>query len=300
MSTLSTASTELASTIGLIGVGRVGRVLAIALARAGYRITAIYNRTARQAHELAELLSTTAVPTAARVAQQADLVFITTADSMIEQICREIAEQQGWRPRQAVIHCSGALGRAVLGPAEAQGAQTGSFHPLQTFPSTEQGLANLPGSYFCIEAEEPLHSLLQRLARDLKGYPFDFAGHNRALYHTAAAITSNYTVTLFATAVRLLEEIGIGREIGMAALLPLLRGTIASLEHDGIPQALTGPIARGDSDTVKKHLQALTTNSPQTVDLYLALVRATLPLAIARGLDTARAEQIRVLLEDIR
>jgi predicted short-subunit dehydrogenase-like oxidoreductase (DUF2520 family) len=280
------------ASLGFIGAGRVGSTLAVALHRAGYTIAAIHSRRLQSAQALAAQAISTAVETAGDVAAQADLVFITTGDAAIAAVCELVVGAGGWRAGQAVVHCSGALGRGALVAAAGQGALTGCLHPLQTFPSVEIGLANLPGSFFGVEAEEPLLSKLHRIIHDLGGQPLDLRGQDRALYHTAAVMASNYTVTLFAAAVRLLGEIGVAPHEAESVLLPLLRGAVTGLEREGLPGALTGPIARGDTPIVEEHLHALATHSPELLPLYRALAAVTLPLALARGLDPALAAQI--------
>lgn len=284
--------------LGFIGIGRVGGALALALHHAGYVIAALHSRTSTTARAIAQQVGAPAVESAAEVAGRADLVFITTEDSAIAPVCRQVAESAGWRSGQAVVHCAGALGREALASAAAQGASTGGLHPLQTLPSVEHGLARLPGSVFTIEAEEPLREVLYRMARDLGGHPLDLDGENRALYHAAAVFTANYTVTLFAAAVRLLEQIDVDPEMARMALLPLLRGAVDSLAQEGLPGALTGPIARGDAETVARHIQALAGGAPDLVPLYRALAAATLPLAAARGLDQRTVERVRAALRE--
>jgi predicted short-subunit dehydrogenase-like oxidoreductase (DUF2520 family) len=283
--------------LGFIGAGRVGTTLALALHHAGYQITVIASRSERSAQALAERVGATAgVPH--MVAARAGLVLITTDDATIAPVCQLVATNGGWRADQSVVHCSGALGRTALATAAAQGALTGCLHPLQTFPSAELGLANLPGSFFAIEADEPLRSVLHQIVRDLRGQPLDLSEQDRALYHAAAAIAANYTTALFAVAVRLFGEIGVVPDRAVSALLPLLRGSVESIAREGLPDALTGPISRGDAAIVTSHLHALAAATPDLLQLYRELATVTLPIALARGLAPEAAEAIKRALAD--
>lgn len=280
--------------IGFIGVGRVGGTLALALHDGGYAVRALFCR-GQAGGLIAEQIGARLAARVCEVADWADLVFITTNDAAIAPVCQEVAAEGGWRSAQAVVHCAGALGREVLLAAAACGAQTGVLHPLQTFPTVARGRAQLPGSVFSVEAEEPLRAVLYAMVAALGGQPMAIDPAQRMLYHAAAVMTANYTVALFATARQVLEHIGIAPGLAHQALLPLLRGAIESIEHDGLPTALTGPIARGDAEVVAHHVRALAREMPAVLGVYRELALATLPLAQARGLASqtmARFEQI--------
>jgi predicted short-subunit dehydrogenase-like oxidoreductase (DUF2520 family) len=281
--------------IGIIGAGRAGGALALALARSGSRITAIGAREPAAAATLAARAGAAAM-TPAEVAARAELVFLATSDNAIAEVCATIAAAGGWRPGQRVVHCSGALGREALAAAAAQGAHTGAMHPLQTLPDAETGAARLAGSFFGIEAAEPLRAELYALAQQLGGHPFDLAGIDRAAYHAAAAIVANYSVALYAVGVELLERIGVAPGIAAPGLLALLNGAVGNLDR-GAEAALTGPIARGDVATIAQHLAALERAAPEWISLYCALAHAALPLAQARGLSPAAAHAIGALID---
>ena len=155
-----------------------------------------------------------------------------------------------------MVHASGALGREALAPAAEGGALTGAFHPLAAFAQIG---AELPdGIAFAIEASEPLRTKLTHLALRLGGRPLVLEADDKALYHAAAVIASNYSVTLAATAARLLRRIGASEDDSLRVLLPLMRSTLDNLERQGLPEALTGPIVRGDTGTVRRHLWSST------------------------------------------
>ncbi|HUP28373.1 MAG TPA: DUF2520 domain-containing protein, partial [Chloroflexia bacterium] len=199
-----------------------------------------------------------------------------------------------------VVHCSGALSSTVLQPARDMGALTASFHPLQAFADLSAAIENLPGSTFALEGDEALVSQLDVLVDLLGGTPLHLRAEDKILYHAAAAIASNYTVTLAALASDLLVREGIAGDSNQALryLMPLLHGTIQNLDSTGLPDALTGPIARGDTGTVAAHLAALDECAPEMAHVYRHLARLTLPLALDKGgLSEMEAQEIAKLLD---
>ncbi len=282
--------------IGFVGAGVVGTALALALTRRGHEVVAVASRTGTSAERLARRLPDCAVESKQGVADLADLVFLTTPDDVIGVVCAEIR----WRPGVRVVHCSGAASTAVLEPARAAGALVGGFHPLQTFASADAALARLPGTTFAVEAEAPLSDELAALAEELGGRAIRLRAEDKVLYHAAAAIASNYLVVLASLAADLWAELGVGRAEAIGALLPLLEGTLGNLERVGLPGALTGPIARGDAGTVRRHLDALAERAPGVLPTYVVLGREAIRVALEKGtLDEGRAGELRALLDGI-
>ncbi|MCK4581130.1 MAG: DUF2520 domain-containing protein, partial [Dehalococcoidia bacterium] len=198
---------------------------------------------------------------------------------------------------QAVLHCSGACSTDILEPARQQGAMVGSIHPCQTFASIEQAVDNLPGSTFAVQADEPLLSVLKEIATVLQGSWVYLTADDKALYHAAAAIACNYVYTVVKLAADLWQNFGKSTAEATEAYLPLLRGTVNNIGSVGFPGCLTGPIARGDLDTIRRHLDALAKRAPSHLQLYKALGMATVPIALEKGtIDRKVAERLRELL----
>lgn len=283
-------------TIGIIGAGRAGGALALALHEAGWRVVAVYSRAPDAARSLAARIGAVAAATPVDVARRAGLVFIVTPDAAIAPVCRAVAEAGGWRLGQGVVHCSGALGREALEAAAGLGALTGGFHPLQTLAGPDTA-RRLRGAYVALDAEPPLAETLRELATTIGARPFALDAHDRALYHTAAVMVANYTIALYACGVRLLEIAGLPEDVRARALLPLVRGAVASLESAAPADALTGPLARGDVATVARHLTALAQRAPELLPLYCGLGRVALELARAQGLPDDSAATLARLLE---
>jgi predicted short-subunit dehydrogenase-like oxidoreductase (DUF2520 family) len=283
--------------VGFIGAGKVGTALASLLNARGVEVNAVSGRTAQASLRmaLAANLNPAAARNRAETLRAADIVFLTVPDDAIGPLCLEIARAGGWRRGQGVVHCSGALPSDVLQPARGAGALAASFHPLQAFASLHAALENMPGSTFALEGDAPLVAQLDLLVDALGGTAIHLKAGEKTIYHAAAAIASNYTVTLAALASDLLVREGIAPDANTALhyLLPLLKGTVDNLGEVGLPDALTGPLARGDAGTVARHLQALDKCSPELGALYRHLARLTLPLAQEKGhLDQATLDKL--------
>jgi predicted short-subunit dehydrogenase-like oxidoreductase (DUF2520 family) len=295
--------------LGFVGAGVVGTALAKAFARAGYPVVAVTSRSAERRIALADSLPDAhAVETPQEVADAVDLVFLTVPDDSIEPLCGSIT----WASANAIeppagsitrasaraVHCSGATSLDVLEHAKAQGANVGVFHPLQTFANAAQAERNLPGSTFGIEASsDELLGTLREMAASLGGTPLTLSG-DRAIYHVSAVVASNYLVALLDVASSLWELLGLPREEGLKALLPLVRGTIENLGSVGLPNALTGPIARGDVGTVERHLSALRQGAPDVLPVYKELARRAIPIARAKGgLGEEAADRLQAILD---
>jgi len=266
--------------IGFIGAGTVATALAISLSGKGYPVIAVSSRSAASARKLAGLMSgCRAYGDNQEVADNAELIFITTPDDAIASV----AAQVEWHSWHSVVHCSGADSADILEPASKAGALVGVFHPLQTFSIDRQAIDNIPGTTFAIEAEEPLLSMLKKMATALEGHCVEIKAGDKVVYHAAAVFACNYLVTLVKLATDLWQTLGIPQEQAIRSLMPLLRGTINNIGAVGVPHCLTGPISRGDAGTIKKHLSALQKAAPELVSTYRELGLKTIPIARAKG-----------------
>ena len=281
--------------LGFIGAGTVGTALAVRLNQSGYPVVAVSSRSRTSAENLAKAAGGCRVfDNNQAAADNAELIFITTPDDAISPVVSKIK----WHPGQSVIHCSGADSVAILQPAKELGAKVGAFHPLQTFASVQQAIENIPGSTFALEAEEPLLNTLKDMATALDGQWVELKASDKVLYHASAVIACNYLVTLVKLATDLWQTFDVPTPKATKALMPLLRGTLHNIDTVGIPQCLTGPIARGDIGTINKHLDALEQTAPHLLPTYRELGRQTIPIALAKGrINESRAQELRVILE---
>jgi len=281
--------------LGFIGAGTVGTALSVRLSNKGYQVIAVSSRSQTSARKLARAVSgCQAFDSNQDVADAAELIFITTPDDAIASVASEIH----WHTGQSVVHCSGALSTDILKSAKKPGAQVGAFHPLQTFASVKQAIDNIPGSTFAVEAEEPLLNTLKDMAITLDGHWIELKANDKVVYHAAAVIACNYLVTLVKLATDLWQSFNIPPSQATQALLPLIRGTIHNIDTVGIPQCLTGPIARGDVETIKKHLDALQKVAPALLSTYRELGFQTIPVALAKGkINQHQAEELQAILK---
>jgi len=280
--------------IGFIGAGALANALTSGLSAAGYTVVAVASRSFSSAGRLAERLPA-CVPFTdnQEVVDRSDVIFITTPDSVIARVAGEIT----WHTGQSVVHCSGADTARLLTAASYMGAMTGVFHPLQTFAQPAAGIFN--GVTFSIEAEEPLLSVLKTMAEALGGRWMELKPDDKPLYHASAVIAGNYLITLAKMATDLWEDFGVSKEVALAALLPLIKGTVNNLETKGIPDALTGPIARGDIDTIAKHTLALKASHTTLLPAYRKMGRQTIPIALQKGgINADKAAEIESILRD--
>jgi len=277
--------------LGFIGAGTVASTLAVAFNQKGYPVVAVSSRQRKSADKLALLVENCfSCKSNQEVADRAELVFITTPDDVIASVASGVR----WRPEQGVVHCSGADSTDVLAPAREAGATVGVFHPLQTFFAAKQ--ENLPGITYTLEAEEPLLTILKDMATALGGRWIVLKAEDKVLYHTSAVLACNYLITLVKIATDLWHCFGVPPQQARQALLPLLRGTIDNIDTAGIPQCLTGPISRGDTGTIKKHLKSLEEAAPELIALYLELGLNTIPIALAKGkINNKQANELEAI-----
>jgi predicted short-subunit dehydrogenase-like oxidoreductase (DUF2520 family) len=280
---------------GFIGAGTLGTALAVILSQKGYDISSVASRTRTSAEKLAAQVKGCRIyESNQEVADNADLIFITTPDDTIPRVAAEVK----WRPGQSIVHCSGAASTDILEPAEKAGARVGTFHPLQTLASLEEAINNIPGSTFGIEGHGELLQTLRDMARSVGGNPIELKSSDKVLYHAAAVMACNYLVTLEKIAADLWQTFDVPRNDAVQALMPLLKGTINNLEKIGLPNCLTGPIARGDTGTIKNHLHAMKERAPLLVDIYKALGRETIPISIEKGkINPQQVEALKKVLD---
>ena len=281
--------------LGFVGAGTVGTALSLKLGGAGYQVIAVSSRSQTSARKLAQTIGGCLSGGSNQdVADAAELVFITTPDDAIGRVVSQIK----WHKGQSVVHCSGADSTDILESARKAGAYVGVFHPLQTFADVTQAIENIPGSTFALEAEEPLLAMLKDMAAAVEGHWIELKASDKVIYHASAVIACNYLVTLVKLATDLWQAFDIPRGQAVQALLPLIKGTIHNIDTVGIPQCLTGPIARGDTGTIKKHLHALRETAPGLLSAYRELGLQTVPIALAKGkINQHQAEELEKILK---
>lgn len=277
--------------VGIIGPGRAGVGLALALAQAGYDVR-LHGR-AKKAVPKPLILSVGAADEPPAWIAQAGVVILAVRDDAIRALAETLARAGAVAAEQVVLHLSGVQGQEALGPLVNSRAALGSLHPLQTISDPERAAARLRGAWAAIEGMPRAVQVAERLAKDLGMRPFHVSSKAKPIYHAGAVFASNYFVVVEAVAQRLLRHAGLSDADAWRALRPLVEGTLENLSRTEPNAALTGPVARGDEVTIRRHIAALTYDDAL---LYRALGRAALELARKRGMDDATAARLAAAL----
>ncbi|SDD83066.1 Rossmann-like and DUF2520 domain-containing protein [Desulfuromonas thiophila] len=285
--------------VALIGPGRLGQALTALLRRAGYPVVAVIGRDAARNRAAARFigLPDEVAGTELTAAAAADILLLCVADDALRPLAQALHASGILRPTHLLIHCSGLHPADIL--TGSGGCARLALHPLQTFATAEQGLANLPGSFMSLQGEATALAAGEQLVRDLGGHHLILSAELKPLYHAAACLVSNYVTSLIACACDLLAEAGPARQHFPQAFAPLLHSAIANSLALGPEQALTGPIVRGDAGTLACHLQAIAAQHPALLPLYRALADQTLELAGRSGrLAEADRQRLAALLHN--
>jgi predicted short-subunit dehydrogenase-like oxidoreductase (DUF2520 family) len=284
--------------IGVVGAGRVGAVLAAALHSAGHTIVAVGGDSAASKTRAETLLPGVPVTKPSAVARASEILLLTVPDDALSNVVTMLSAAGAIGTGMHVVHTSGRHGAGVLEPARVRGAHVAAMHPAMTFTGTDVDLAHLPGTAFGCTAEEPARSVVEGLVTDLGGRVNWVDEEERVLYHLALAHGANHLVTLVGQAMDLLRRTGSPDPAG--TLRPLLQAALDNTLEYG-DAALTGPIVRGDVETVRAHLATLVSTSQHALDSYVAMGRATAGRAVLDGrLQPVRADEILDLLDQAR
>lgn len=272
-------------TYAIVGCGKVGIALARQLAEAGYRPAGFASRTLSSAKKASEAAGGNAFFTTQPrdITDRAEIVFITTPDGLIKQTAEKLAGDKCIAKDTVVLHCSGALASTEMEVLTGQGAHIGGLHPLQSFAEDSPGKNPFAGIMMAVEGGKKAVQTAWQIAESLGSKPFAIQTDKKKLYHASAVVASNYLVTLMNLSLNLLEASGVLRKDAWAVLKPLVDGTLGNIEKTGIPDALTGPIARGDVETVEGHLFEIKEKAPSCLELYRLLASHTIEIARAKG-----------------
>jgi predicted short-subunit dehydrogenase-like oxidoreductase (DUF2520 family) len=281
--------------LGVVGAGKVGAVLAARLREAGHVVTAAAGESDASRVRAATLLPGVPIDKPSAVARSCDLLLLTVPDDMLPNVVRVLADSGALREGQYVVHTSGRHGLAVLEPAAAVGAKVIALHPAMTFTGTAVDLERLDGCVFGLTAGPGERAVAEQLVAELGGRPTWVPEEMRTLYHAGLAHGANHLVTLVTEAMELLAAAGSADPAG--TLRPLLEAALDNALQHG-DAALTGPIVRGDVKTVAAHLEDIAANRPDTLPSYVAMARATLDRSVTDGrVLPIRAARIVALLD---
>jgi predicted short-subunit dehydrogenase-like oxidoreductase (DUF2520 family) len=270
--------------VGVIGAGRVGTALAVALSRAGHRIVGASAVSQTSRERAGRLLPGVPVLQPQDVLAAASLVLLTVPDDALPGLVGGLAATGAPLAGRLLMHASGRHGLAVLEPAVQLGALPLALHPVMTFTGRPDDVDKLAGICFGVTAPAVLRPAAEVLVMEMGGEPVFIAEADRGLYHAALAGAANHLVTQVVQAEDLLARAGVAEPARMLA--PLLSAALDNALRLG-DTALTGPVARGDAETVAGHVQALRTEAPEALPAYLALARLTASRALASGMLAA-------------
>ncbi len=282
--------------VGVVGAGRVGAVIAAALAASGHHVVAAAGESAASRARIADLLPGVAVAKPSAVARASELLLLTVPDDMLDNVATMLSGAGAIRPGQIVVHTSGRHGLAVLEAARLAGARVIALHPAMTFTGTALDLPRLSGCVFGVTAADTERELARSLVGDLGGRAMWVPEEQRTLYHAGLAHGANHLVTLVSQAMEMLAAAGADDPAG--TLRPLLGAALDNALAGG-DKALTGPIVRGDVKTVRAHLADIAHSTPRALDSYVTMARATLERVVGDGrLLPIQAAKIYALLDD--
>jgi predicted short-subunit dehydrogenase-like oxidoreductase (DUF2520 family) len=281
--------------IGIAGAGRVARALGRILRERGEPVVAVASRDDAHSAAAARFIGGAVAVPYSELPRHADRVLIAVSDSAIREVASTLAVA-GFKSG-AALHTCGAHGPEILAPLAAAGVSCGALHPLQTFATAEQGLSVLPGAAFAITGDGAAREWAEQIVRLLQGLPLRIPASHRTAYHAAAVMASNYTAGLIHAAVSLMGQAGVDEPAALRAIGPLVRASVENALALGPVEALTGPVARGDLETVSRHRSALAATGERPIRaLYDAGARYILEIARIRGMPPAVAHRFEELL----
>ena len=268
----------------IIGCGKVGNQIGKELVKCGYKLVGISSKNLSSCKIASKIMNTknySLIPS--DVTKKADIVFISTPDTVIKEVCQNIAKDNGFKKNGVVLHLSGALPSTILESSKKCGALIGSMHPLQSFVEQKDDKNHFKDIIITVEGDKKAVKYCQDITNDLGANFAEIKTDAKILYHASAVVASNYLVTILDLAFKFIKEAGVSGDNITKVLYPLIHGTLNNIEKIGIPDALTGPIARGDSEIVKQHIKEINKAFPDELKLYKDLGLKTIDIANAKG-----------------
>ncbi len=280
--------------ITIIGAGRLGGALALALTKKDFRVENLAARRFETAEKIAKLLES---PPKILLNNDffditSDVVLITTQDSEIEIVADELAGKLKFKP--IVFHTSGSLSSEVLKNLKSSGCSVGSIHPLVSISDARLGAERFADAYFCVEGDKAAVEIAEKIVEMLGGKSFSVATQYKTLYHASAVTACGHLVALVDAAIEMLTKCGLSETDAQTVFLPLIKSTVENLEEQTTAQALTGTFARTDAGTLEKHIKILRENvSPEALEIYLQLGARSLNLAEQQNANSENIEKMR-------
>ena len=267
--------------IGIIGAGKVGTTLGKYLSIHGKNVTGFYSRTHESADEAATFAETETYSSLCKLVEKSDVIFITTPDGVIHQVWGDLLHQD--ISNRIICHFSGSLSSHVFSGLEEAGASGISMHPMYAFSDKFHSYEQFHTAYLTLEGDPEAVAVMEPMWEAIGHHVLTLKAEDKIKYHAAAAMASNEMLGLMQASLDILSECGFSEKDSMALLTPLVQGNIASMLEKGCVNALTGPVERGDAQTVRKHLQAL--EGSKAGKIYQSLGSTMVELAKRRNPD---------------
>ncbi len=277
--------------IGFIGAGKVGFSLGKHFVLHGMNVLGYYSRNSKSSKEAAEFTETKYYEELASIVKECDILFITVPDGNIREVYNQIIQME--IKGKYLVHCSGALSSEVFSGISKYGAKGCSIHPICAVSDMFTGYQELSKAYYTIEGNDV--ETIAELIRDCGNVVEVISADMKSQYHASAVFASNLVVGLYDMATKLLKECGLSEEFSEKALQSLFMGNAESIAVNGVVQALTGPIERGDIKTVEKHLIAL---NGKEREVYLALSKELIDVAMRKNPERDYSEIQKILYEE--
>ncbi len=285
--------------VSLIGIGRIGGALALALSKKGYKIENLVTKHPEKTQEIASQIYPNPFilsPSALEKMNSSKIIFITTQDDKIAESVTHLSRTI--KPGRIVFHTSGSLSSKILEPLKKKRCYVGSLHPLVAVSNAVLGSERFKDTFFCVEGDEEAVEIAKRIVEKLEGRFFSIPTELKSLYHAAAVMSAGHLVTLFQVAIRMLSRCGLTETQAQEILLPLAKSVFANLEKQTPAEALTGTFARAELDTMLNHLQAMTqTQLTDAKEIYLKL--GLISLTMAEAEHPSLKEKIQAMRAEI-
>jgi predicted short-subunit dehydrogenase-like oxidoreductase (DUF2520 family) len=277
----------------IIGSGQVGQTLGYLLHHSKeYKVIGVWSRHFNRAKKSAEFIgkNVRSFKDKIKAALAGDIIFITTPDSAIKKVAQDIFSGNTVFKNKIIIHCSGGFSSGILGIAKRRkNVFIASLHPLQTFANKFETISNFRGTYCVYEGESKALKSVREVIKTIGGIPVAIKAKNKTLYHIGCVLACNYLVTLINVANKFLKQCGFPKKDIFKAIQPLIYSTLKNIKTIGIPSALTGPIARSDTVTIRKHLEVIKKELPSYLSLYRELGKHTIDVAGSKK-DVSRSQ----------
>ncbi len=280
--------------ISIIGVGKLGGALAVALSRKDFEVENLFARNSKNANKIAELIESKPRirPSEEFKEISSDVILITTQDFEIKNVAEKLKNSLHNQP--IVFHTSGSLSSGILRDLKNIGCRIGSIHPLVSISDARLGAERFADAYFCLEGDEEATEIGEQIVKQLGGKSFSITAEYKTLYHAAATAACGHLVALVDVAIEMLTKCGLEKANAQEILLPLIKSTAENLETQSTAEALTGTVARADIKTLENHLETLEKNaSKEAQEVYLQLAARSVHLAEQQGANAENLEIIR-------